>query len=47
MSTRDLAQKMSSTNSGNSEIFVIQKFVKSKGPNAFIVRAYYRRSKPP
>ena len=47
MSTRDLAQKMSSTNSGNSEIFIIQKFVKSKGPNAFIVRAFYRKSKPP
>jgi LMBR1 domain-containing protein 1 len=47
MSTRDLAQKMSSTNSGNSEICVIQKFVKSKGPNAFITRAHYRKNKPP
>ena len=47
MSTRELAQRMSSTNSGNSELFVIQKFVKSKGPNAFIIRAHYRKGKPP
>ena len=38
---------MSSTSSGNSEVFVIQKFVKSKGPNAFTIRAHYRKSKPP
>jgi hypothetical protein len=26
---------------------VIQKFVKSKGPNAFITRAIWRKNKPP
>jgi hypothetical protein len=47
MSTRDLAQKMSNTTSNNSEMFVIQKFVKSKGPNAFVIRSHYRKNKPP
>src|SRR5262249_6261324 len=47
MSTRDLAQRMSQVGSSNSDIFVVQKFVKSKGPNAFICRAIWRKNKPP
>ena len=38
---------MSSTNSGNSDLHVVQKFVKSKGPNAFIIRSQYIKNKPP
>ena len=48
MSTRDLASKMAmSTGSGQNETMVIQKFVKSKGPNAFITRAVWRKNRPP
>ena len=47
MSTRDLAQKMTSSSTNNSEIYVIQKYIKSKGPNAYIVRGHYRKSRPP
>lgn len=30
-----------------SELYAIQKYVKSKGPNAFIIRSHYRKNKPP
>jgi hypothetical protein len=46
MSTRDLAQKM--TGGGAvQELYVIQKYIKSKGPNAFVIRAHYRKNRPP
>jgi len=47
MSTRDLAQKMSSNSSSGQGLFVIQRFIKCKGPNAFVTRAHWRKGKPP
>ena len=46
LSTRDLASRIPSLTNGTSEITAIQKYIKPKGPKAFIVRAVWRKNKP-
>ena len=47
LSTRFLTEKAISLNGQSaSEVTVIQKFVRSKGPYAFVCRAVWRRHKP-